>query len=182
MIQPQTHIIILVQLSTTWIIDNIITLYHIFWGRRGPLLFKLILVISIKTPPFPVIVINTISSLVLLNPPYKAYLKTPHAGLFLTFHSFSYSSLWIIYLLIITIKCLSLYIYILAIYVFLIYFFILLTIYSISPYLPISISHTHTASICNNLQAIGESHFLWLYTKMWGRLDTVWLAPLLLWN
>ena len=31
----------------------------------------------------------------------------------------------------------------------------------------------HTASICNNWQAIDKSHFPWLYTKMWGRLDTV---------
>ena len=26
-------------------------------------------------------------------------------------------------------------------------------------------NNLHTASICNNLQAIGESHFLWLYNK-----------------
>ena len=93
------------------------TLYHISWDRGGSLLFKLILVISIKTPPFPVIVINTISSLVPFNTPYKAYFITPHAGLFPTFHSFSYSSLWIIYLLIIMIKCPSLYICTLAIHV-----------------------------------------------------------------
>ena len=82
LIKPQSYIIILEQLSTTWIIDIMTTLYHISQGGRGPLLFKLILVISFKTPPFPVIVINTISSLVLFNPPYKAYLITPHAGLF----------------------------------------------------------------------------------------------------
>ena len=45
---------------------------------------------------------------------------------------------------------------------------------------PFELKSAHTASICNNLQAIGKSHFPWLYTKMWGRLDTVWLAPLLL--
>ena len=43
----------------------------------------------------------------------------------------------------------------------------------------LQLTYLHTASACNNLQAIGKSHFLWLYTKMWGRLDTVWLAPLL---
>ena len=41
------------------------------------------------------------------------------------------------------------------------------------------VNASHTASLCNNWQAIGKSHFLWLYTKMWGRLNTVWLAPLL---
>ena len=109
------------------------TLYHISRVRRGPFLFKLILVISIKTHPCAVIVINTISSLVPFNPPYKTYLITPHAGLFPTFHGFSYSLLWIIYLLIIMIKCLSLYIRIPVIYVL----HILLTIYlhiSISPF------------------------------------------------
>ena len=117
LIKPQTYIIILEQLSTTWIIDIMTRLYHVSRGGRGSLHFKLILVISIKTPPFPVIVINTISSLVLFNTPYEAYFITPHAGLFSTFNGFSYSSLWIINLLIIMIKCPSLYICIPVIYI-----------------------------------------------------------------
>ena len=104
-----------------------------FLGQRGPLLFKLTLVISIKTPPCPVIVINTIFSLVQFNTPYKAYFLTLHAGLFPTFHGFSYSFLWIIYLFIIMIKCPRLYIRILVIHVL----HVLLTTYlhiSISPF------------------------------------------------